>query len=374
MGWCILVLLVGTSLIPSIDGIMEVRNPITNDLYTDDPPSIVYVDDDYNETTPGWGYDHFNTIESGIDTVTEGGTVYVYAGYYDEYFHIYKTINLIGQGRNKTIISDKAMCYDSVILITANQVHIHGFTIKQRTWGLWYEQVINIFSNYNDISGNRIEFGRDRCILLQGSNNRITGNIIGDTYGPGIYTGGTTASNNIIVGNTFYNSGSGLSMHYAATGAIYHNNFINNYQPVYDDGGSFSWDNGYPSGGNYWDTYDELVEGAYDFYSGPDQDILGSDGVADNPYLLPGTSIYTPYPLMNPWTPICGDVNLDEVIDGGDVVCLISYLFRHGAPPIPDICVGDVNGDGQVNASDIIYLIDYLFRNGPPPASGCCDH
>jgi len=48
--------------------------------------NIVYVDDDYNESTPGWGYDHFDSIQDGVDAVDEGGTVYVYIGTKQHYY------------------------------------------------------------------------------------------------------------------------------------------------------------------------------------------------------------------------------------------------------------------------------------------------
>ena len=43
----------------------------------------VWVDDDFNESTPGWGVDHFDTIQAGVDNVTDGGSVYIYDGIYD---------------------------------------------------------------------------------------------------------------------------------------------------------------------------------------------------------------------------------------------------------------------------------------------------
>jgi hypothetical protein len=61
-----------------------------------------------------------------------------------------------------------------------------------------------------------------------------------------------------------------------------------------------------------------------------------------------------------------GDCNGDGVIDVGDVVYLINYLFIHGPAPVPLIS-GDVNSDGVVDVSDVVYLINYLFINGPPP-------
>jgi len=57
------------------------------------------------------------------------------------------------------------------------------------------------------------------------------------------------------------------------------------------------------------------------------------------------------------------------VIEIGDVVYLINYLFRSGSAPDP-LEVGDVNCDEIVDISDVVYLINYLFRSGPPPK--CC--
>ncbi len=69
----------------------------------------------------------------------------------------------------------------------------------------------------------------------------------------------------------------------------------------------------------------------------------------------------------------CGDVNNDGVVDLGDIVYLISYVFRGGPPPVPMTCVGDVNNDDIVNVGDVVYLISYVFRAGPAPNPNCCN-
>jgi non-lysosomal glucosylceramidase len=61
-----------------------------------------------------------------------------------------------------------------------------------------------------------------------------------------------------------------------------------------------------------------------------------------------------------------GDANGDGAIDLGDMVFLITYLYRGGVPPQP-LEAGDVNCDGTVNLGDIVYLINYLYRGGSPP-------
>ncbi|MCK4403990.1 MAG: SBBP repeat-containing protein [candidate division Zixibacteria bacterium] len=63
---------------------------------------------------------------------------------------------------------------------------------------------------------------------------------------------------------------------------------------------------------------------------------------------------------------ISGDANGDGVIDLGDVVYLINYLYRNGTAPDP-LPAGDCNCDGIVDLGDVVYLINYLYRGGPPP-------
>ena len=63
---------------------------------------------------------------------------------------------------------------------------------------------------------------------------------------------------------------------------------------------------------------------------------------------------------------IRGDATGDGVIDVGDIVYLINYLFKTGSAPTP-LQAGDVNCDGNVDVGDVVYLINYLFKGGPPP-------
>jgi len=65
---------------------------------------------------------------------------------------------------------------------------------------------------------------------------------------------------------------------------------------------SNTWDDGYPSGGNYWSDYNGT-----DYYRGPHQNETGSDGIGDTPYIFINTAINRAnddnvdrYPLMKP--------------------------------------------------------------------------
>jgi hypothetical protein len=63
---------------------------------------------------------------------------------------------------------------------------------------------------------------------------------------------------------------------------------------------------------------------------------------------------------------LLGDVNTNRVVELGDVVYLITYLYKEG--PAPYILIlGDTNRNGVVELGDLVLLISYLYRDGPPP-------
>src|SRR5947199_868409 len=95
-----------------------------------------------------------------------------------------------------------------------------------------------------------------------------------------------------------YSCGSGIVLQSATGSLVYHNNLVNNsVQASDDDPGKNQWDNGYPSGGNYWSDYKGV-----DNCSGPQQNICPSpDGIGDTPYVF--NSAQDNYPLMNPFVP-----------------------------------------------------------------------
>jgi hypothetical protein len=55
-----------------------------------------------------------------------------------------------------------------------------------------------------------------------------------------------------------------------------------------------------------------------------------------------------------------GDCNADCVIDVGDLVFLLNYLYKGGPAPVP-LEIADLNCDGMVELGDPIVLIHYLY-------------
>lgn len=166
------------------------------------------------------------------------------------------------------------------------------------------------------LSRNRIEGWYANPVPLEGFNHTVTGNdlekglTLGAAFGCNVsgnrmksYYGAsgvivTSSSNNVISGNNITNSGIGIEINAGASNNyILHNNFIGNTQQVHvtATGTANIWDDGYPSGGNYWSDYD-----GYDLFTGPYQNESGSDGIGDVPYLISAENRDN-YPFMAPF-------------------------------------------------------------------------
>jgi parallel beta-helix repeat protein len=76
----------------------------------------------------GSGPGNYSTIQDAIDDAENGYLIYVYAGIYYEKLFINKSINLIGEGKNCTIIDNKNC--EFVVNINSNLVKLNGFTIQ----------------------------------------------------------------------------------------------------------------------------------------------------------------------------------------------------------------------------------------------------
>lgn len=155
-------------------------------------------------------------------------------------------------------------------------------------------------SNGNRVADNIISSNNDDGIILESSNeNIITNNNFLKNGDDGIELFSST--HNIIINNTVTSNdeyGMYLS-EFSNNNKIYHNNIISNVYQAFDNTiVNNQWDDGYPSGGNYWSDY---IGG--DKKYGSNQEGHGSDGIGDTPYdVLAGTG-EDRYPLMSPFVP-----------------------------------------------------------------------
>ena len=75
----------------------------------------------------GNGTGNYSSIQDAIDNTSNGDTVFVFNGTYYENIIIYKSIILLGENKNTTIIDgDKK---GDVVRVVSDEVTISGFTI-----------------------------------------------------------------------------------------------------------------------------------------------------------------------------------------------------------------------------------------------------
>ncbi|MGB8657622.1 MAG: dockerin type I repeat-containing protein [Candidatus Zixiibacteriota bacterium] len=63
----------------------------------------------------------------------------------------------------------------------------------------------------------------------------------------------------------------------------------------------------------------------------------------------------------------CGDASGDGIVNSGDVVYLVNYLFKNGPVPKP-YQAGDATCNGIVDSGDVVFLVNYLFKGGSSPS------
>jgi parallel beta-helix repeat protein len=180
-----------------------------------------------------------------------------------------------------------------VILLNCNNIRIESLNLSNTNFAIQLGGTNNTIIVNNQITAsNHVESG----ILLSASsnNNSIVGNnITRNSFGVWLES---FSNNNSIVGNDIADNMAGMFLGGGScNNRIFHNNFVNNTEQATSDGTSAdSWDNGYPSGGNYWSDYS-----GSDLYSGSYQNETGSDGVGDVSYGIDANNTDR-FPLMGP--------------------------------------------------------------------------
>ena len=161
---------------------------------------------------------------------------------------------------------------------------ISGNSITDNAWeGIW------LGGSNNSICGNNIANNWRGILLTRSSDNTINGNNITDNdYGIWLYG----ADYNSVCRNNMTSNGGGIGLDRSSNNTIHHNNFVGNGEQAHNHEATNVWDDGYPSGGNYWSDY-----AGGDMKSGPNQDQPDSDGIGDTPYAIDEDNLDN-YPLV----------------------------------------------------------------------------
>jgi parallel beta-helix repeat protein len=254
-------------------------------------PSTVYVDDDFNPNTTGWGYDRFNTIQAGIDAVADHGYVWVEDGYYLENILINKPICVYGStyGSTNSIIDGGHNGH--VVTITSDNVYFAWFTIINS--GSYQAGVL-----LDHCDGSNVLLSTIRSCAYGVACEFSTGGYIQDLHIQGAqigilleYSTLVTVLDNTITGSSI----SGIHViHSSNNNSIYQNNLVNNTLSAFATGFN-TWDRATQQvhRGNYWSDYLTKYPHAHESQQYP--------GCWDTPYVISSGNVDY-YPLIHPWS------------------------------------------------------------------------
>jgi len=237
-------------------------------------PDIIYVPTDYP------------TIQEAINAAISGDTIFVYSGTYNEHIIVNKSVSLVGEDRDSTIVDGDGT--GTVVSIMASRVSIRGFTIKRSGKGIYNGGIFVNQSDSNDIRHNALTDSNNGIILHFSADNMIYGNrILSNKDGVGLYF----SADNMIYGNTITDNSNGITLYFSADNMIYGNTITDNYHGMYlvlysknntiycnnfnniyqiSNDENNVWDDGHQ--GNYWSDY-----------AGRDEN---GDGLGELPYVI----------------------------------------------------------------------------------------
>jgi len=225
--------------------------------FEQDGGKTIYVDDDNTDGPWDGSMEHpYQHIQDAVDNASLSSTVFVKNGTYYENIFINKTITLLGEDKQSTIIDGQNQSDVIYVGYPANGVSISGFSIQNAGGDHGnnvFDAGIDLQSDHNIISDNILTKHHIACLILFGSShNIIEHNYIGDCNSSGIeflsgrfnYIANNTIINNLNYGiyvsefgnssgnlffsNIFENNRQGITL-FHSNNTIAHNNFLDNY-------------------------------------------------------------------------------------------------------------------------------------------------
>jgi len=134
---------------------------------------------------------NFATIQKAVDAVSPGDTILVASGVYSENIAVTKTLRLIGEDRNTTVIDGGGAGWEPLTIalnVSADNVLVENFTIKNANFAVHVNKAFNVTVQSNIISSNFHGLQMLNCSQCIVRNNLFTQNWGG--YPDLLYGGG----------------------------------------------------------------------------------------------------------------------------------------------------------------------------------------
>jgi parallel beta-helix repeat protein len=278
----------------------------------------------------------YSKIQDAIFNASDGDSIFIFNGIYNETLIINKSLKIIGESKDNTIINFDGNNTNEIDLILISKdnciidgikiynpkknKNVRGIVIESSNNTIINNTVANIdkgilittenavnvnsnliisnnlsnnnyglnvrYSDLNNITDNIFYSNKEYGIYLLGSNDNILSdnNFTENNYG--IRIKGST-KNELYNNSIFYNDKGLYFCCGARNNLVFNNNFMGNNEYNGKDAIGNKWDNGIV--GNYWDDYQEKY---------PDSEI--TNGIWSIPYNITGGNYLDNFPLVNP--------------------------------------------------------------------------
>jgi len=182
----------------------------------------------------GVGSNNYSSIQEAIDTAEDGDTVFVYddSSPYYENILIEKSINLVGEEKNTTIIDGNKIT--NTVLVKASNIVISDFTIRNCNnshgyAGIRVRQKLG-GGNENTIKDN-IFVNNGNGIYLNSDRNTVSKNIVRSNMAAGVYINGGN-ENYIFENNITSNGQSGVAIAWTSKNNVTGNIILKNQRGI----------------------------------------------------------------------------------------------------------------------------------------------
>jgi len=319
---------------------------------------IVFLASFTNASTSGTVYafgnivkaEDYSSIQTAVDAATPGATVIITKGFFNDTLFINKTLTIFGAKGSDPIFGGGGSGIYLTLGCGASGSIVTGIVITNYDQGILVVNASNC-KVYNNIMSSMVHSG----IVLEGNNAtdnliynnlfedmptaiNLTASATGNTIYQNIISSQTSIALNLQSnGNSIYanivSAGQiGINLTSSKDNIIYHNAFAATFQISILTTGNNTWDNGYPSGGNYWCNCAKA-----DMCSGPNQNQPGSDGINDTGFTI-AVNNTDRYPLVdkmllafNPHDVGIASVTLSKTIVGqGYTLRISSTILNYG--------------------------------------------